>query len=265
MSDASERLGWAEPATTRDEYFQRWSQLHGGVDPNASRLTRWWLTFAYVVARPITAMGVSPNGMTLIGAFVALLVPLLGWLSSRQAAPTAGAWVPLTDGAATTGGSLWLWLAVLACAVSGLADNLDGAVAVISGRTTKWGYVLDSVVDRLSDAALLVALWAIGAPAAVCVAAGFLTVLQEYSRARAGAAGMSEVGVVSIWERPTRVIVTAVFIALAAIAPYGLTAADWASIGAYAALGLSVFGLTQVTWAIRAALRSMERPRSSSQ
>lgn len=242
MSDTSAALGSAQPATTRDEYFRRWSQLHGGVDPNASRLTRWWLTFAYVVARPLTAVGVSPNGMTLIGAIIALLVPLFAWLSSRQGDPTAIA-------------ALWLWLAVVACVVSGLADNLDGAVAVISGRTSKWGYVLDSVVDRLSDAALLVALWAIGAPAAACVAAGFLTVLQEYARARAGSAGMSEVGVVSIWERPTRVIVVAVFVALAAVAPYGLVAADWATFAAYAALLLSVIGLGQVMWAIRSALR----------
>ncbi|MGV1035780.1 MAG: CDP-alcohol phosphatidyltransferase family protein [Candidatus Nanopelagicales bacterium] len=252
MSEAREPLGSAEPTTTREEYFQRWSQLHGGVDPNGSRLTRWWLTFAYVVARPLTAMGISPNGMTLIGALIALLVPLFGWLSSQQAEES-------------TGSSLWLWLAVLACVVSGLADNLDGAVAVISGRTSKWGYVLDSVVDRLSDAALLVAMWVIGAPAVVCVAAGFLTVLQEYGRARAGAAGMSEVGVVSIWERPTRVILAAVFIALAAIAPYGLTAADWATVGAYAALVLSVIGLAQVMLAIRSALKRVEQPRQSSQ
>ena len=31
--------------------------------------------------------------------------------------------------------------------------------------------------------------------------------LQEYLRARAAAAGMTEVGVVTVWERPTRVIV----------------------------------------------------------
>ena len=35
--------------------------------------------------------------------------------------------------------------------VSGIVDNLDRAVAVMSGRTTRWGYVLDSVVDRIAD------------------------------------------------------------------------------------------------------------------
>ena len=36
--------------------------------------------------------------------------------------------------------------------------------------------------------------------------------LQEYVRARAAAGGMTEVGVVTVWERPTRVIVTAAFL-----------------------------------------------------
>ena len=48
--------------------------------------------------------------------------------------------------------------ACVALIVSGLLDALDGAVAVQAGRTTKVGFLLDSALDRLSDAALPVAL-----------------------------------------------------------------------------------------------------------
>ena len=43
-------------------------------------------------------------------------------------------------------------LAALLVGASGLLDNLDGAVAVLSGRTSRWGFVLDSGCDRLADA-----------------------------------------------------------------------------------------------------------------
>ena len=79
----------------------------------------------------------------------------------------------------------WLLLAAVITAVSGVADNIDGAVAVLTDRATRFGYVLDSVVDRVSDALYLVALWVVGAPAAVCVLGGVLMLLQEYLRARA--------------------------------------------------------------------------------
>jgi CDP-diacylglycerol--glycerol-3-phosphate 3-phosphatidyltransferase len=138
--------------------------------------------------------------------------------------------------------------------LTGLLDNLDGAVAVITGKTSRWGYLLDSVVDRFSDAALLLALWLAGAPGPVVVAAGFFGFAQEYSRARAAAAGVSEVGVVSISERPTRVIIVAVFLALAAWAPYGLSAGEWASIGAAAAAVVAAFSFFQVLLKLRSRL-----------
>src|SRR6185312_7632346 len=121
-------------------------------------------------------------------------------------------WAPLHGGYAPARSDLagrWLSLAyrlarplvaVPIVVLAGLLDNLDGAVAVLSGRTTRWGFVLDSLADRLSDAAYLLALWFLGAPGPVCVAGGSLMMLQEYARARAGNAGMGEVGVVTLWE-----------------------------------------------------------------
>ncbi len=39
--------------------------------------------------------------------------------------------------------------------VSGLCDILDGALARLTGRSTKFGAVLDSTVDRIAEAAVL--------------------------------------------------------------------------------------------------------------
>ncbi len=159
-------------------------------------------------------------------------------LAAVAAAALGGPWVPA--GAAVV-------------VLSGVFDGLDGAVAVLTGRTTRWGYVLDSVADRLSDAAYLLALYLLGAPGWICAAAGLLTFLQEYARARAGAAGMSEIGVVTVWERPTRVIVTAVFLLLAAlpVSLAGTGGRTWAAAGAAAWLGLAAAGTGQLLLVVR--------------
>jgi phosphatidylglycerophosphate synthase len=184
----------------------------------------------HALARPFVRMRVPPDVLTFSGLLVA-----------------AGA-----VGAAGLGGG-WLWLAVVLVVISGVLDNLDGAVAVLTDRVTAWGHVLDSAVDRCSDGLCLVALWAVGAPGVVSVAAGAAMGLAEYVRARAGAAGMAEVGVVTIFERPTRVIVTASFLLGAAI--YGAHAVGWATAGACAWLGLGLVALIQLVPVVRRRLR----------
>lgn len=211
----------------RSAYFDGWQRLHGGYDPRANVLVRGWLSGAYVVALPFARAGVSPD-----------LVTLLGLLASGLAVPAA-----LADG-------WWLVAAAAAVVLSGLLDNVDGAVAVLTGRATAWGQVLDSVADRVGDLVFLGALLAAGAPWPVCMAGGALMLLQEYLRARAMAAGMTEVGVVTVWERPTRVVVTAAFLASAAF-----LGDPWPALGAWAWVGLGVVGLTQLVLVVRRRLR----------
>jgi CDP-diacylglycerol--glycerol-3-phosphate 3-phosphatidyltransferase len=74
--------------------------------------------------------------------------------------------------------------------------------------------------------------------------------LHEYARARAAAGGMTEVGVVTVWERPTRVIVTATFLAAAAA-----LGDPWPTLGAWAWVGLGIVGLVQLLVAVRRRLR----------
>lgn len=220
---------------SRDEYFDRWAELHGGHDPRSSRMTSVWLGAMYRLARPVAATGVPPDAVTLAGAVV-----------SGAAVAAAGQ------------GGRWVLVAAVLVAVSGAMDNLDGAVAVMTQRTTRWGYVLDSLVDRVSDALYLVALWLVGAPAAVCVAAGVLMGLQEYTRARAGQAGMPGIGVVTLWERPTRVIATAMFLLGAGL--YLDDAAGWATAGAVAWAALGVVGVVQIVVVVRRRLTADEEP-----
>jgi phosphatidylglycerophosphate synthase len=176
----------AEPVPDLRGYLARWAPLHGGYEPAPGSLAGRWLTLAYRVARPLAARGMAPDALTAWGVLVSAAVAV-------AAAP----------------GGRWPLLATAVVVLAGLLDNLDGAVAILTGRTSRWGYVLDSLADRLSDTAYLVPLWFLGAPGPVCAVGGALMGLQEYTRARAGNAGMGEVGVVTVWERPTRVILTA--------------------------------------------------------
>ncbi len=223
-------IGRLATVPTREVYLDRWAQLHGGYDPRRGRLVHGWLALVYACARPLAAVRVPPDLITVAGLALAGAV---AWLAAV--------------------GGRWVLLAVALVVLSGLVDNLDGAVAVLTDRTSRWGYVLDSVVDRGADLLYLLALWLVGAPAGVCVAGGVAMFLLEYTRARAGAGGMSEVGVVTIAERPTRVIITAAFLLGAGM--YVSAAEDWASAGAWAWLVVSVVGLAQLLIAVRNRLR----------
>src|SRR5690349_22376592 len=144
---------------------------------------RSWLTLAYTLAPPLDGVGPPPD-------------PALGLLVSGAA--VVGAWA----------GGPWLVLAGLLVGLSGLLDSLDGALAIAGGRASRRGFVLDSAVDRLTEAAYATALWVAGAPGWLAAAFGALCWLPDYLRARAGQAGVAETGALSVWERPTRVAMT---------------------------------------------------------
>lgn len=218
------------PVPSRAEYLASWSDLHGGYDPAGSRFVGPWLSLVYLCARPFAAAHVPPDLLTGLGLALAGLV----------------AWV------AGVGGP-WLFLCVVLVVASGLVDSLDGAVAVLTGRATAFGAVLDSVADRCSDLLYLVALWAVGAPVAMCVLGGALMMLLEYTRARATAGGMTEIGVVTVWERPTRVVVTGAFLLGAAIYRgwSAASSAAWVSWAAWVWVGLGLVGLVQLLLVVR--------------
>ena len=76
--------------------------------------------------------------------------------------------------------------------VGEITDCVDGDLARITGRTTRWGAFLDSVLDRWTDAALILGLGysdmdALGGAAGLALVASFLV---SYTRARAQSLGV---------------------------------------------------------------------------
>jgi phosphatidylglycerophosphate synthase len=213
---------------TCEEYLDGWSRLHGGAE--AAGLVGWWLRRAYGVAVPLVRAGAGPDAVTVAGLLVA-----------------GAAVVPAASG------GRWPLAAALAVAVSGVLDTLDGAVAALTGRASRWGFVLDSVCDRVADAAYAAALAVAGAPALLAVCGAGVAWLHEYVRARAAVAGMPEIGVVTVSERPTRVLVTAMFLLGAGLFP--LESERWAAAGASALTTLGVVGLVQLLVVVRRRVR----------
>jgi CDP-diacylglycerol--glycerol-3-phosphate 3-phosphatidyltransferase len=210
----------------RPAFLRRWSALHDGIDPDGVPFVRGWLSVVYVAARPFAAARVPPSVVTLTGLVVAGAVPLVTWA-----------------------GDEWALAAAVLVLVSALFDSLDGAVAVMTDRVTPWGAVLDAVCDRLADAAYGVALWVLGAPAWLVLVCIGLSSLTEYARARGQALLAAPLDVVTVGERPTRIIVT--FVTLLAAGIVSSRAGDLALIGGVVGSVTAAVGLTQLMFAVR--------------
>ena len=128
--------------------------------------------FEEPAARFLARLGATPDAITLVGLLVA-----------------GGSAYLVSEGLLLAGGLTLLG--------SGVFDLLDGAVARRTGKVTKFGGLLDSVVDRVSESALLlgVLVFYIGESdtagmvlAYLALAASFLV---SYVRARAEGLGVS--------------------------------------------------------------------------
>ena len=211
----------------RAEYLREWSGLHSNIDPSSSRFIGPWLRGMYALGYPLARRSVSPHTVTVVGVAVA-------------ASATATTWVAAS---AIPGSRLPLLAAVLVL-ISATLDGVDGAVAVVGGTRSRWGYVLDTVADRVSDLMFFVAAYLLGAPAPIVVTIAALTLLQESARARAAVVAPSDVGVLTVWERPSRVITTVVITGGAGLVPS--QTALFATVGSAVALALAVVGFVQL-------------------
>jgi len=137
------------------------------------------------IARGVASTGITPNQITVIGFAFSLLA---AWFF-YSALP------------------FWGGLLIL---VTGFFDVLDGAVAKVSGKVTKFGGVLDSTLDRYSDMAIIGSiilgglcdpLWGI-----LAMIGSFIV---SYVRARGEVEGVWMAGV-GIMERAERLIVLTV-------------------------------------------------------
>ncbi len=195
---------------------QGWAALHGGLSPSAP--VRLWLAAVQRLARARPLARTPPDVLSAAGVAVA-----------AAAVAAAG------------GGGRWPLLAAGLVVLVGVLDGLDGAVALHSGRARPLGAVVDAMADRVGDLLLVAVLAVLGAPTAWCAAAATLTLLHEYLRARAGAAGMPGPGAVTAAERPTRLVLVAVAALGAGLLPGGTpwTAWGWATVSA---VGWTVVG-----------------------
>jgi phosphatidylglycerophosphate synthase len=169
----------------KDEFLSIWRTLHG--DANVSGIVKGWLSISYVVVKPLSKARVTPNILTLFGLFFGVLV-----YANAQTF-----WAPA--------------LLVLSL----ICDGIDGSLAIITNKSTKWGAILDSTVDRLTEIFWVLALYKIGADLKLLIIVLLTASVQEYVRARAAGLGVSEVGIVTFAERPVRAsFVFIVFISL---------------------------------------------------
>jgi CDP-diacylglycerol--glycerol-3-phosphate 3-phosphatidyltransferase len=219
----------------REDYLAAWAAGHGGHHPDSGgRGERAWFALVFRLAAPLRA--ISPD--VLSGAAVAV---------AAGAALLAG------------GSARWCLLAAVLVVLSALLDGVDGAVAVMTGRASRWGHLVDSLGDRVAEALFGLALYEAGAPWQLCALAVACGWLQEYARARAAAGGVTDILVVTVAERPTRVIATVVGLLAAgalggnAVGEFDAETAAFCGTVVWVALGL--VGFVQLLHALRRELR----------
>lgn len=149
-------------------------------------------------ATVLNGLGLSPNAVTILGFLIVVL---------------SSSFVGL--GHLTIGGFLFL--------MGGLMDLFDGALARLSQRVTVFGALLDSLLDRLGEAALYLGLVVYGLNIdpdsrnlTVYISLVFLSLTSSqavsYLRARGEALGIDTRG--GLITRPERVIILAVALIL---------------------------------------------------
>ena len=159
------------------------------------------------VARLLAKAGFSPNIVTVVGFLIAGVSAIL--LSVGE-----------------------LWVGGLVLLTSGVFDLFDGALARQTGHVTRFGALLDSVADRLSEAVVLLGLLvyfldqtSTAGPLLVYLAL-VGSVMVSYVRARAEGLGIE--CAVGIMTRPERILILAV----------GIVVGHWWTAGVLIALGI---------------------------
>ncbi len=145
----------------------------------------------------LQAIGVGPDALTFLGLALSVSTAVL------------------------IGSGHLVW-AVLALALSGLLDLLDGTVARTSGRASPRGAFFDSVMDRASDAMVFGGVaWYLGRSSGrlpvLALAAVALAMLISYERAKAESLGYDARG--GLMERAERMVMLGVGLAFDVLVP----------------------------------------------
>ncbi len=142
--------------------------------------------------------------------------PLVGILSKSRLKPNTLTFIELAIslGAAYAIVTGYFLLGGVLVLVSGLFDLLDGALARFTKQSTKFGAILDSTIDRLSEAAIFCGLlvWYMPKVATLEIVLIFAALIGSFlvSYIRARAEGLGLECRVGLFTRAERVIVLAV-------------------------------------------------------
>lgn len=132
-------------------------------------------------ARPFIVIGVPPNALT-VSSMMILLIGAFFFAFS-------------TD--------ILLYLVFIA--TSSILDALDGAVARATGKASRFGAFLDSTVDRVNDAILILSLGFLRLNQLCILVFLVASFLVSYIRARAESLGVGLAGI-GLIERPERIL-----------------------------------------------------------
>jgi phosphatidylglycerophosphate synthase len=94
---------------SREEFFSTWSGLHG--DAKVSGIVKGWLSISYLIVKPISRVKITPNILTMLGLFFGLLL----FINAKT-----------------------FWVSGL-LVLSLICDGIDGSLAIITKKSTKWG------------------------------------------------------------------------------------------------------------------------------
>jgi len=134
----------------------------------------------YPIAKKLASIGLSPNTITVIGLLFSIL-----YLASMYVEK--------------------LELAVFFILASGVMDALDGAVAKVTGKTTKLGAFLDSTIDRIEDSIFILGLSFLKFESLLIYVFLALSLMISYMRARGESLGLKLEGI-GVMERSERII-----------------------------------------------------------
>lgn len=189
------------------------------------------------LGRVLAARGVTPDAVTIAAMFLSA-ANSLAFLAHRN---------PLLYG--------------LLLAFTELLDNVDGAVARVSGRKTKYGSFLDAATDRYKEALSLFAVaWVTGH-----WAAGFAAVtgslLVSYHHARASMEGAPAISTgVDLFERFERVATLVLGLVITPFLSPAIFFGESALFGALVVIALfSHLTALQRLWRARRVLKELDR------
>lgn len=158
----------------QSEFFNTWSQLHGNA--KVTGIVKAWLIISFVIVKPLAKLKITPNMLTFLG----LLFGIALYLNVQSP-----------------------WVAVL-LVLSLTCDGIDGSLAIFTSKFSRFGAMLDSIIDRITEFFWIASLYKIGADIKILLFIIAIAAVQEYIRARASGLGMSQVGIITLAERPVR-------------------------------------------------------------